>query len=145
MKHYIREGRRFVQIQSKAGTYYNQDGSFSKDRRSDSIGVCVIDDLEKTVIASLYCPKEPLVYLDAERYCNTEFFCKGHMPSKLEMMAAYEYKSMFYNYPSRWYWTRDNIKYNDGIAWTLGWDSGYIHGHRKTYTDYVRAFLTLTK
>lgn len=57
-QYYIREGRRFVKadvssVVDHRGEYYNADGSFSKEKRSDSVGVCVIQNPTECIICGL--------------------------------------------------------------------------------------------
>lgn len=57
-QYYVREGRRFVKtdvpsVVDHRGEYYNADGSFSKERRDDSVGVCVIQNPTECIICGL--------------------------------------------------------------------------------------------
>lgn len=57
-QYYVREGRRFVKtdvpsVIDHRGEYYNADGSFSKEKRDDSVGVCVIQNPTECIICGL--------------------------------------------------------------------------------------------
>lgn len=57
-QYYVREGRRFVKadvpsVVDHRGEYYNADGSFSKEKRNDSVGVCIIQNPTECIICGL--------------------------------------------------------------------------------------------
>ena len=57
-QYYVREGRRFVKtdvpsVIDHRGEYYNTDGSFSKEKRNDSVGVCIIQNPTECIICGL--------------------------------------------------------------------------------------------
>lgn len=57
-QYYVREGRRFVKVDVPSvvdhrGEYYNADGSFSKEKRDDSVGVCIIQSPTECIICGL--------------------------------------------------------------------------------------------
>lgn len=57
-QYYVREGRRFVKadvpsVVDHRGEYYNADGSFSKEKRDDSVGVCIIQNPTECIICGL--------------------------------------------------------------------------------------------
>ena len=57
-QYYIREGRRFIKadvpsVVDYRGMYYNVDGTFSKERTNDSIGVCIIQTPTEAIVCSL--------------------------------------------------------------------------------------------
>jgi hypothetical protein len=57
-QYYVREGRLFVKtdvtsVVDHRGEYYNADGSFSKERRDDSVGVCIMQNPTECIICGL--------------------------------------------------------------------------------------------
>ena len=102
MKYYARIGRRFVQVKSAKGMFYNNDGTFTEKRTDKSIGICVHDDFDETIIASLNECENAVTYGEAESICKAAFpLGEGHIPTSNELFML---KSM------------DNIKPKDFVS-----------------------------
>lgn len=110
MNYYVREGRRFVQVKSLKGMFYNNDGTFTEKRTDKSIGICVHDDFEETIIASLNASKNPATYDIAKSACKAAFpFAEGHIPSHKELYMAMEYEQYIDIKGSYVLWTSESI------------------------------------
>lgn len=132
MKYYRRDGRRFVQIENLYGMYANRDGSFSTVRLSDSYGVVVIHNFKEIVIAHLAVVSNKTWY-EAKK--------GGYkLPSKLQLMAAFELKNMFDQH-SGTFWT--NEERPNSFAWYLYWGTGIVDYDDKYLLRYVREFTTI--
>ena len=144
MKYYKRDGRRFVQVKSAKGMFYNNDGTFTEKETDKSIGICVNDDFEEIIIASLSAFKNPASYKIAESACKAAFpFREGHIPSRKELYMAMEYKQYIDIKDKYILWTSESIT-ND-FAQILFWDNGYIFNLNKNRSRYVLPFLTIKK
>ena len=143
MKYYIRDGRRFVQIKSLKGMFYNNNGTFTENRTNKSIGICVHDDFEEIIIASLSVAENPVRYDVAESACKAAFpFVQGHMPSRKELYMSMEYKQHI-NTDYHILWTSDSRKNNYARAFV--WSNGYTPSLNKRTLQYVLPFLTIKK
>lgn len=142
MKYYARNGRRFVQVRSTKGMFYNNDGTFTEKRTDKSIGICVYDDFEEIIIASLSVSKELAPYDVAESACKAAFpFGEGHIPSRKELYMAMEYKQ-YININSYDLWTSES---RWGFIWSLYWINGNVASFSKDYSHYILPFLTIKK
>ena len=144
MKYYIRAGRAFVEVKSQKGMFYNSDGIFTENKTNKSIGICVHDSFEETIVASLSISKNPAPYDVAESACKAAFpFSKeGHIPSRKELYMAMEYKQ-YIDISCHTLWTSESMYGYD--AWFLCWDNGYVNRTEK-YTNYcVLPFLTIKR
>ena len=93
MKYYTRIGRRFVQVKSVKGMFYNKDGTFSEKRTDKSIGICVHDDFDETIIASLGISESEISYDVAESVCKAAFpLGEGHIPTGKEIFMLLDMK-----------------------------------------------------
>lgn len=145
MKYYIRKGRRFVQVNSVKGMFLNNDGTFTEKRTDKSIGICVHDDFEEIIIASLNVSKNPAIYNIAKSACKAAFpFGEGHIPSRKELYIAMEYKQHI-NAGCHSLWTSESSYTDDRSAWCLDWASGFVYNGNKDYDFYVLPFLILKK
>lgn len=145
MKYYIRDGRRFVKIQSTVGMYYNTDGSFTSIQTSESIGVCIVDDFEKIVIASIHNLERPMNWFDAKAACEHAALDPNHiwhLPSITEVMIATEIEGArsIFNWMNAIVWTSLQYSANNAYYWT---SSLYIGSKYSNYV--VVPFLTLYK
>jgi hypothetical protein len=57
-QYYVREGSQFVKadvpsVVDHRGEYYNADGSFSKEKKDDSVGVCIMQNPAECIICGL--------------------------------------------------------------------------------------------
>lgn len=144
MKYYVRDGCRFVQIKPMKGMFFNNNGTFTEKRTDKSIGICVHDDFEEAIIASLNASKNPATYDIAKSACKAAFpFAEGHIPSRKELYMALEYKQYIDIKGSYILWTSESIT-NDS-AQILFWDKGYIFNLNKNHNRYVLPFLTIKK
>lgn len=121
-KHYIREGRRFVQVTAPSvsiptvdGMYYNSDKTFSKEKKDNSVGFCIMQTNEKAIVISLQ-ETSNITWEEAklmERLENKTFpkmFYNGRLPKISELLAMYwKYRDIL---DIRWkdYWgTPDDV------------------------------------
>lgn len=142
MKYYIRAGRAFVEVKSLKGMFYNSDGIFTENKTNKSIGICVHDSFEETIVASLSISKNPAPYDVAESACKAAFpFREGHIPSRKELYMAMEYKQ-YINFNSYDLWTSES---RWGYAWVLSWSDGYVYSRYKGSSGYILPFLTIKK
>lgn len=143
MKYYIRAGRAFVEVKSQKGMFYNSDGIFTENKTNKSIGICVHDSFEETIVASLSISKNPAPYNVAKSACKAAFpFREGHIPSRKELYIAMEYKQ-YIDADYSGLWTSEST--NPTSAWTLHWGSGSVRDGRKDFSYYVLPFLTFKK
>lgn len=142
MKYYARIGSRFVQIKSVKGMFYNNDGTFTEKRTDKSIGICVHDDFEETIIASLNVSKNPATYNVAKSACKAAFpFGEGHIPSRKELFMAMEYKQ-YIDAAHCSLWTSESSCAGH-YAWCLYWDDGFGGSYDKNINRCVLPFLTI--
>lgn len=100
-KYYIREGRRFVQVTAPSvsiptvdGMYYNSDKTFSKEKKDNSVGFCIMQTNEKAIVISLQ-ETQNITWNEAklmERLENKTFskiFYNGRLPKISELLAMY--------------------------------------------------------
>ena len=144
MKYYIRDGRRFVKIQSAVGMYYNTDGSFTSIQTSESIGVCIVDDFEKIVIASIHHLERPMNWFDAKAACENlgDTNHIWYLPSLTEVMIATKIEGArsIFNWVYSTLWTSTQYNANFAYYWA---SSLYITYKTNSYV--VVPFLTLYK
>lgn len=126
-KLYKREGRRFVEVPDYTGMYYNEDGTFSKERTSNSIAKCVLQTPIYRLVHALDVIKDVNWY-DAKEKCKVFLGC-GYLPSRLELCyIGMEYSNVYI-------WSVD--EYNSRYAWGRGrWHSSYSFA----YFDYGLKF-----
>jgi len=142
MKYYIRNGRRFVRVKSLKGMFYNNDGTFTEKRTDKSIGICVHDDFEETIIASLTVSRKSEEYNVAKSACKAAFpFGEGHIPSRKELFMAMEYKQHI-NTAGYSLWTSES---RWGFVWILSLLDGYISSSHRCNYYCVLPFLTIKK
>lgn len=140
MKYYARIGSRFVQIKSVKGMFYNNDGTFTEKRTDKSIGICVHNDFEEIIIASLSVSKNPATYDVAKSACKAAFpFGEGHVPSRKELCMAMEYKQ-YIDANDYSLWTSES---RWGLGWILYWGDGFVASFNKNSSHYVLPFLTI--
>lgn len=145
MKYYIRDGRRFVKIQSKVGMYYNTDGSFTSIQTSESIGVCIVDDFEKIVIASIHHLERTMNWFDAKAACEHAALDPNHiwhLPSLTEVIIATEIEGArsIFNWMNTVVWTSSQLS----AALAYYWSSSLNYTLKNVSTAVV-PFLTLYK
>ena len=131
MKYYTRNGSRFVQASELYGMYANTDGSFTSMRTDDSYGVVVIHNFKEIVIAHLEVKS---------RIPWNEAIKKYKLPSRLQLLAAFELKDMFDSNDQIFWTNEEDVGY---LAWLLRWSNGYIDYCYKFSDLYVREFTTI--
>lgn len=139
MKLYKRDGRRFVEVQDVTGMFFQKDGSFTKTKNEDTIGVCVLQTasvrkvvLLETIYGTWHC-------------CDAICRLKGaHMPSRAEMYLTLNF---FKNklLPPKRYWTKDNCKsIGTWAAWIMslyiGINFSNIYADSKSNNNSALAF-----
>lgn len=136
MKLYKRDGRRFVEVQNATGMFFQKDGSFTRTRNKDTIGVCVLQTASVRKVALL----EPLYGM--WHCCDAVCRLKGaHMPSRAEMFLALNFfeDGLF---PPNHYWTKD--EYRSLGAWVMTRDKsdhfGRIYADLKNNDNLALAF-----
>lgn len=93
-KLYKREGRRFVEVPDRRGMYYNNDGTFSKEKKSNSIAFCVNQSPTDITLCMLRCG-ENKTWLGAKIFC-ANFVDGGYLPEIDELLHAYiQYRFLF--------------------------------------------------
>lgn len=154
MKYYVREGRRFVQVKSLKGMFYNNDETFTKKRTNKSIGICVYDDFNETIIASLIMHREKISYTEAEFLFETSLpykyhnnFFKWHMPTSYELLMLENISNAKFEYHNCYLWVSDPSLINSK-AYCLYFANG-LHTMYYSNKDYKRfnviPFLTIKK
>lgn len=148
MKYYVREGRRFVQTKPLKGMFLNNDGTFTKNKTNKSIGICVHDDFNETIIASLTVSKYGVSYDVAESACKAAFpFREGHIPTSYELLMLENVSRAKCEYHNRYLWVSDPCLINPR-AYCLYFSNG-IHAMYYIGKDYKKCnvipFLTIKK
>lgn len=138
MKYYIRKGRRFVEVESKVGMYYNKDGTFTSTKFEDSIGICVIDDFKKIVVASICKAPFEMNWDNANKFCKTISGGRWHLPSLEELLIATKIDTFDWNDSILWISTQYRAYY------AYCWPSSLTYGSRYG-SCVVVPFLTLYK
>lgn len=82
-KLYERDGRRFVQIEDHLGMFYQEDGTFTKEKTEKSVGLCIISDFKKDVVMEL----EDKLYTCDETNAN-------NIPYQVEFLAALAFRDI---------------------------------------------------
>ena len=148
MKYYKRDGCRFVQVKSLKGMFYNNDGTFTEKEVDKSIGICVHDDFEETIIASLSISKNPAPYDVAKSACRAAFpFGEGHVPTSYELLMLKNISNAKFKYHNCYLWVSDHC-FNGSGAYCLCFGND-IHTMYYTYKNYnklnVIPFFTIKK
>jgi len=131
MKYYLRDGRRFIKTENLYGMYANTDGTFTPKRVGNSYGVVVIHNFKEIVIAHLEVKS---------RIPWNEAIKKYKLPSRLQLLAAFELKDMFDSNDQIFWTNEEDVGY---LAWLLRWSNGYIDYCYKFSDLYVREFTTI--
>lgn len=138
MKLYKRDGRRFVEVPDRRGMYYNNDGTFSKERKVNSIGFCVNQSPTDITICILIYRKNE-TWEEAKTFC-AELIDGGYLPKIDELLHAYTlYRFLF---PERGYvWSSTELYYH--ITRIMDLDDGDVNYGGKDGFNQVFAFLKL--
>lgn len=76
-KLYKRDGRRFVQIEDHLGMFYQEDGTFTKEKTEKSVGLCIISDFKKDVVMEL-----------EDKRCTYDETDANNIPYQIEFLTA---------------------------------------------------------
>ena len=141
MKHYIRKGRRFVQIEDQTGKFYNDDGTFSVERQENSIGVCFKQTQEKRFIVELQVTKE-ISWNDAQANVTSNRYLPDMEQAVLICNTLHKLKSRFLICKDFYYvhwWT--SSEYNSHVAWHWNWgNSASFAFFRPDSKDYASQY-----
>lgn len=112
-KLYKREGRRFIEVPDCTGMYYNEDGTFSKERMSNSVAKCVLQTPSYILVHALDVIKG-INWYNAKEQCKVFLGC-GYLPSRLELCyIGKEYSNIYI-------WSSDEC--SSYYAWNWLWYS----------------------
>ena len=137
-KLYKREGRRFVGVPDYRGMYYNNDNTFSKKRKSNSIARCVNQSPTDITLCMLKYGKNKTCE-EAKIFC-TEFIDGGYLPEIDELLHVYIlYRFLFPTMGIIW----SSTKWGSNLAMYLSLDTGYAGRNNKEYRASVFVFLKL--
>lgn len=137
-KLYKREGRQFIEVPDRRGMYYNNDGTFSKERESDSIAFCVNQSPTDITLCMLKYG-ENKTWEEAKTFC-TKLINGGYLPKIDELLHAYIlYRFLF---PERGFvWSSTEFYYR--TTRMLDLDDGDVNIDIKSSHNQVFAFLKL--
>jgi len=137
-KLYKRKGRRFVEVPDYRGMYCNDDGTFSKERKSNSIALCV-DQSPTDITLCMLRYGENKTWKQAKNFC-TKFIDEGYLPEIDELLHAYaQYRFLFPEVGFVW----SSTAYNLYLAKLLFLRSGDVTRSNKDHTYSVFVFLKL--
>ena len=137
-KLYKRKGRRFVEVPDYRGMYYNNDGTFSKERKSNSIALCV-DQSPTDITLCMLRYSENKTWKEAKIFC-ANFIDGGYLPEIDELLHAYtEYRFLFPIVGTIW----SSTEYDSKNARYLALHGGYVYYNGKNYINSVFVFLKL--
>lgn len=134
-KIYIRDGRRFKPVEDYTGYFYNEDGTFSKEKQTNSIGRCCLQTNEYRLIIEI-CEPKYMNWFEAKEYWKHCFSGHGRGPKCYELIQIKRYLPRNY-----WFWS--STEYSSYGAYYLYSLNGYLDGHLKGYGSYVLGFLEL--
>lgn len=134
-KIYIRDGRRFKPIEDYMGYFYNEDGTFSKEKQTNSIGRCCLQTNEYRLIVEICEPKK-MSWYKAQEYWKHCFSGRGRGPKCIELMLIEQYLRRNLLLWSSTESSSDN-------AYLLDTGSGYLNDFDKNLGSYVLGFLEL--
>jgi hypothetical protein len=135
MKIYRREGRRFVQIPSNLGKYLDENGSFTVEKTPTSIGYCVLETEEHSIVCALEPLPMGITWYNAVIYACNEFNCCGYLPSRAELLMAIDmHPEFFKEMKAVWLWTcNQESKNNAWLVYLSKGDFGLIYNTSKNY------------
>lgn len=137
-KLYKREGRRFVEVPDYRGMYYNNDGTFSKERKSNSIALCVDQSPTDITLCMLRYSKY-ITWEEAKTFC-AEFINGGYLPEIDELFHAYtQYRFLFPESGIVW----SSTEYNSCLAKLLLVRSSEVTRGNKNHNYSIFVFLKL--
>lgn len=105
-KIYKRSGRRFVEIPNLVGMYYNNDDTFTEEKRDDSVGKCVIQNGDVCTICALEEVGRSNWY-DAKQILSTQTIWR--LPEIEELVLAQRKLPELFK-KDHWYWSNTECK-----------------------------------
>lgn len=134
-KIYIRDGRRFKPVEDYTGYFYNEDGTFSKEKQTNSIGRCCLQTSEYRLIVEI-CEPKYMSWFMAQFYWRRCFSRRGRGPKDYELIQIKQYLHQDY-----WFWS--STECSSANAFGLYANNGYLRSYRKNASGYVLGFLEL--
>lgn len=134
-KIYIRDGRRFKPVEDYTGYFYNEDGTFSKEKQTNSIGRCCLQTNEYRLIVEI-CEPKYMSWYESQKYWKKCFSGHGRGPKGWELVKI---KSFLPS--STWIWSSDESSSN--LAFNLDTYNGNLYNKLKFGNRYVLGFLEL--
>lgn len=134
-KIYIRDGRRFKPVEDYTGYFYNEDGTFSKEKQTNSIGRCCLQTNEYRLIVEIGIPKY-MNWYKAQEYWKHCFSGRGRGPKDYELIQIKQYLPRNF-----WFWS--STEYSSGNAFGLGTFNGRLRDDVKGLTNFVLGFVEL--
>lgn len=138
-KLYKREGRQFVEVPDHRGMYYNNDGTFSKERKSNSIALCVDQSPTDITLCMLRYGRNK-TWEEAKIFC-ADLIDGGYLPEIDELFHAYmQYRFLFPTLGVIW----SSTEYTSYLAKRLYLSDGHVNYYYKDNHYQVFAFLKLS-
>lgn len=137
-KIYIRDGRRFKPVEDYTGYFYNEDGTFSKEKQTNSIGRCCLQTTEYRLIVEINDDPEIMTWHNAEKYWKKCFNGRGRGPLVWELLKASMPKQIV-NVPAIW----SKEEYSSYYAYYLSTYDGGLDISLKDIGYYVLGFVEL--
>ena len=134
-KIYIRDGRRFKPVEDYTGYFYNEDGTFSKEKQTNSIGRCCLQTNEYRLIVEICKPKY-MSWYEVQDYWKRCFSGRGRGPKDYELIQIKRYIPQNLRL-----WS--SVEYSSSYAFSLRAGHGYLTCSNKRSTLYVLGFLEL--
>lgn len=134
-KIYIRDGRRFKPVEDYTGYFYNEDGTFSKEKQTNSIGRCCLQTNEYRLIVEI-CEPKYMNWYEAKEYWKHCFSGHGRGPKCIELMLIKQHLPQ-----NLWFWS--STEYSSRYAYTLAAYDGFLTNGNKTGSSHVLGFLEL--
>lgn len=134
-KIYIRDGRRFKPVEDYTGYFYNEDGTFSKEKQTNSIGRCCLQTDEYRLIVEI-CEPKYMSWYNAQFYWAHCFSGRGRGPKDYELLQIKQYLHKGY-----WFWS--STEYSSRSAFYLFTNGGILGGSLKNHGHCVLGFLEL--
>lgn len=134
-KIYIRDGRRFKPVEDYTGYFYNEDGTFSKEKQTNSIGRCCLQTDEYRLIIEICKPKY-MSWYEAQEYWKHCFSERGRGPKYYELIQIKQYLNR-----NIWFWS--STEYSLYNAYGLYTNDGNLYYTSKDLSNYVLGFLEL--
>lgn len=135
-KIYIRDGRRFKPVEDYTGYFYNEDGTFSKEKQTNSIGKCCLQTSEYRLIIEI-CEPKYMSWYEAKNYWKECFSGQGRGPKNWELVKI---RSFLPNHI--WVWSHN--EYSSNYAYYLFTYDGYLNYDLKSTNGYVLGFVELS-